>query len=94
MRMIFIFAVMLVATSGKTYGAQAYDKFSTEADQCIRTAQMVRNRKVFNTTETNPRAFLSVADAKSYVEWSAPFGGEENLRCAETLRVYIIKKKK
>ncbi len=94
MRMIFIFIAMLGMTSSETHSAEPYDKFSLEADLCIRTAQVVRNRKVFDTVETNPRAFLSVADAKSYVEWSAPFGGEENLRCAETLRVYIIKKKK
>lgn len=92
MRMIFIVAAVLGITSGKTYCAEPYDKFSLEADQCIRTAQMVRNRKVFSTTEENPRAFLSVADAKSFVEWSEPFGGEDNLRCVETLRVHIIKK--
>ncbi|OGG41402.1 hypothetical protein A2837_02720 [Candidatus Kaiserbacteria bacterium RIFCSPHIGHO2_01_FULL_46_22] len=92
MRMIFIVSGLLAATFQNALSAEPYDKFSTEADQCIRTAQMVRNRKVFSTDEANPRAFLSAADAKSYVEWSTPFGGEDNSRCIETLRIYIIKK--
>lgn len=92
MRMIFTVIAMLLVTSNETRSAEPYDKFSTEADQCIRTAQLVRNRKVFVTAEENPRAFLSVKDAESYIKWSLPFGGTENLRCVETLRIYIIKK--